>query len=59
MENYYYVYVLSSFKDGKNGSGYSKNVELKCEQHLKGEVEPTTHRMPLELTSQSQVYPCD
>lgn len=58
---YYYTYVLHSKKDGKNYIGYTHNLLLRFEQHIKGEVYPvkfteyltgvksTRHRRPLEL----------
>lgn len=49
MEVFYYVYILRSLKDNKNYAGYTKNLELRFEQHQKGEVDSTKHRRPLEL----------
>jgi putative endonuclease len=49
MEQYYYIYVLRSQKDGKNYTGYSKNLKLRFEQHCNGEVESTKNRRPLVL----------
>ena len=49
MEQYYYVYVLRSLKDGKNYTGYTKNLKLRFEQHNKGYVKSTKNRRPLEL----------
>ena len=45
----YYTYVLLSEKDGKKYIGYTKNLELRFEQHVRGEVESTKHRRPLSL----------
>ena len=39
MEQYYYIYVLRSLKDGKNYTGYTKNLKLRFEQHCNGAVE--------------------
>lgn len=41
MEGFYYVYILRSLKDNKNYAGYTKNLELRFEQHKKGEVDST------------------
>ena len=49
MEDFYFVYVLHSLKDGKNYAGYTKNLELRFEQHQKGLVTSTKHRRPFEL----------
>lgn len=49
MEQYFYVYVLRSLKDGKNYTGYTKNLKLRLEQHEKGLVESTKNRRPLKL----------
>ena len=46
---FYYVYVLESELDGKNYTGYTKNIELRFEQHQKGLVESTKYRRPLKL----------
>jgi len=49
MEQLYYVYVLKSLKDGKNYTGYTKNLKLRFEQHNKGLVKSTKNRRPLKL----------
>lgn len=49
MEQFYYIYVLRSLKDGKNYTGYTKNLKLRFEQHCNGEVESTKNRRPLVL----------
>ena len=46
---YYYIYVLKSEYDGKFYTGYTKNIELRFEQHQKGLVESTKNRRPLKL----------
>lgn len=46
---WYYVYVLQSEQDGKMYTGYTKNLELRFEQHQKGEVVSTRDRRPLKL----------
>jgi putative endonuclease len=49
MEGFYYTYVLQSEKDGKKYIGYTKNLNLRFEQHQNGKVESTKHRRPLKL----------
>jgi putative endonuclease len=41
--------VLRSLKDGKNYTGYTKNLKLRFEQHCDGKVESTRNRRPLVL----------
>ena len=45
----FYTYVLQSEKDGKFYVGFTKNLELRFEQHNKGLVESTKNRTPLQL----------
>lgn len=49
MSQFYYTYVLKSEKDSKFYTGYTKNIELRFEQHEKGLVESTRNRRPLNL----------
>ena len=49
MDGFYYTYVLQSEKDGKKYIGYTKNLNLRFEQHQNGKVESTKHRRPLKL----------
>ena len=49
MDEFYFVYILKSLKDGKNYAGYTKNLKLRFEQHQNGEVESTKYRRPLKL----------
>lgn len=49
MEEFYYTYVLFSEKDGKKYTGYTKNLNLRFEQHNRGQVESTKNRRPLKL----------
>ena len=46
---FYYVYILQSELDSKFYTGYTKNIELRFEQHNKGQVESTKDRRPLKL----------
>ena len=45
----FYVYVLHSEKDGKLYTGYTADLELRFEQHQKGQVQSTKHRRPFKL----------
>ena len=49
FEDFYWVYILRSLKDGKKYTGYSKNLPSRFEAHQKGEVQSTKHRRPFEL----------
>lgn len=49
MKDFFYTYILKSEKDGQNYAGYTKNLNLRFEQHLKGLVESTKNRRPLKL----------
>ena len=40
MDNFYFVYILLSEIDNNFYTGYTKNVELRFEQHQKGLVHP-------------------
>jgi putative endonuclease len=46
---FYYVYILQSELDNNFYTGYTKNIELRFEQHNKGQVESTKNRRPLKL----------
>jgi putative endonuclease len=45
----YYTYVLHSEKDGRFYIGFSKDLKLRLEEHVKGRVDSTKHRRPLKL----------
>ena len=45
----FYTYVLYSRKDGKFYTGFTKDLQLRIEQHDKGQVESTKDRRPLKL----------
>jgi len=49
MVGCYYTYILQSKKDGKNYAGYTKDLNLRFEQHQNGEVDSTKYRRPLKL----------
>ncbi|MBN1180910.1 MAG: GIY-YIG nuclease family protein [Bacteroidales bacterium] len=42
----FYVYILYSEKDSKLYTGYTKDLNLRFEQHQKGQVESTKNRRP-------------
>jgi putative endonuclease len=46
---YYFTYVLKSNKDNMLYYGQTKNLKLRIEQHIKGMVQSTQYRRPLEL----------
>lgn len=46
---FYYTYILQSKKDFKFYVGYTENLKSRIEQHNKGKVESTKHRIPFEL----------
>ena len=45
----YFTYVLLSEKDGKHYTGYTKDLELRFDQHQRGEVQSTKNRRPFKL----------
>ena len=45
----FYTYVLQSEKDGKFYAGYTKDLDLRFEQHQKGYVDSTKNRRPFKL----------
>jgi len=45
----FYTYVLHSEKDNKLYTGYTKDLDLRFEQHQKGQVESTKNRRPLKI----------
>ena len=49
INEYYYVYILLSLKDGKKYKGYTKYLPSRFEQHQNGEVKSTKHRRPFVL----------
>jgi putative endonuclease len=46
---YYYTYVLQSMSDMNFYTGYTKDLNLRFEQHNKGLVESTKDRRPFKL----------
>lgn len=49
MGGFFYVYILESEIDGKNYTGYTKDLNLRLSQHNNGYVESTKYRKPLKL----------
>ncbi len=47
--DFYYVYVLLSEKDDKYYVGYTKDLNVRFEQHQKGQVQSTKSRLPFDL----------
>ncbi len=45
----FYTYVLHSEKDGNLYTGYTRDLNLRFEQHQKGYVESTKNRRPFKL----------
>jgi len=49
MNDFYFVYILQSIRDGKFYTGYTKDLKRRFEEHSKGYVESTKNRRPLRL----------
>ena len=49
FEEYYYVYILESLKDGKNYTGYTKDLPSRFKAHQNGDVDSTKNRRPFKL----------
>ena len=49
FEDFYWVYILLSLKDGKKYTGYTKDLPSRFEAHQKGQVQSTKDRRPFEL----------
>jgi putative endonuclease len=49
IDNFYYVYILLSQKDGKKYTGYTKDLFLRFKAHNDGNVQSTKNRRPLEI----------
>lgn len=46
---FYYTYVLISLKDKNFYAGYTEDLKLRFEYHIKGKVVSTKNRRPLAL----------
>lgn len=49
MNQYYYVYVLLSKKDGLFYTGYTKDLKKRYQEHQEGKVFSTKNRLPMKL----------
>jgi putative endonuclease len=49
VKRMFYTYVLKSKKDGNLYIGFSSNLTQRISEHVKGLVDATKHRRPLEL----------
>jgi len=49
LMKFYYVYVLLSEKDCKYYVGYTKDLNVRFEQHQKSQVKSTKFRLPFKL----------
>jgi putative endonuclease len=47
--SFYFTYVLKSELDGNYYVGYTKNLNVRFDQHNKGEVTSTKNRRPFNL----------
>ena len=45
----HYTYVMQSIQDGRWYTGHSSDRRARIDDHLKGRVESTRHRRPLQL----------
>ncbi len=45
----YYVYILISQKDGKLYTGFTPDLKVRFQRHIKGFVKATKYRLPLKL----------
>jgi len=45
----FYVYILKSKKDNKLYIGYTSDLKKRLSEHKIGNVENTSHRLPVEL----------
>jgi putative endonuclease len=49
MEDFFYVYILLSKKDGKKYTDYTKDLNQRLQYHDSGKVPSTKNRRPFEL----------
>lgn len=49
MDNFHYVYVLRSLKDGDFYTGYTSDLRRRLREHRSGTVRSTMNRLPVEL----------
>jgi putative endonuclease len=46
---YYYVYILQSDRDGLFYTGYTENLKKRIQEHFDGKVLSTKNRLPMKL----------
>ncbi len=49
MDQFYYIYILYSFKDEKCYIGYTNNIKRRLLEHLDGKSKSTKNRRPFKL----------
>ncbi|MGD1046774.1 MAG: GIY-YIG nuclease family protein [Bacteroidota bacterium] len=49
IQQYYYVYVLQSAKDGLFYTGYTGDLKKRIREHRDGQVLSTKNRLPMKL----------
>ena len=49
LNQYYYVYILQSVKDGLFYTGYTNNLKNRIQEHFDGKVLSTKNRLPMKL----------
>lgn len=49
MSDYFYTYVLRSFKDGNLYTGYTNDLKRRFHEYCAGKVDSTKNRLPLKL----------
>jgi len=49
MDDYYYVYVLRSLRDGSFYVGFTSDLTKRLTEHNSGKVHSTKNRIPFEL----------
>ncbi len=49
MSTFFYVYVLRSTADGDFYTGYTHDLRNRLDEHRRGAVPSTKHRLPIEL----------
>ena len=49
LDNFHFVYVLKSLKDGLKYTGCTNDLERRFQSHQDGKVISTKHRRPFEI----------
>jgi putative endonuclease len=47
--NYYYIYILESYKDGQWYTGYTDDLKQRVKKHNQGQNKSTKHKRPWKL----------